>query len=135
MRCYSFQGDAVMRRAVVFAVSAVALAACAGQSSSSPRPNPSLITRDEVVEAGISDAFQLVQKLRPAWLQKRGSTSFTQEGDVRVYLDGTHVGDREALRGIMTIDIESIEYLDAGRATFRFGAGNEHGAILVTTRK
>ncbi|UCG85874.1 MAG: hypothetical protein JSW71_18495 [Gemmatimonadota bacterium] len=123
-----------MRRTVVLAVLTVALAACAGQSSSSPRPNPSLIARAEIAEAGISDAYQLVQKLRPAWLQKRGATSFTQEGDVAVYLDGTRVGDREALRGIMTIDIESLEFLDAGRATFRFGAGNEHGAILVTTR-
>lgn len=124
-----------MRRTVVLAGLTVFLAACAAQSSSSPRPNASLITQAEVVEAGVTDALQLVEKLRPAWLQRRGPTSFTQEGDVAVYLDGTRMGEREALRSITTDNVESIEYMDAGRATFRFGAGHQYGAILVTTRK
>jgi len=124
-----------MTRTVALAGFTVFLAACAAQSSSSPRPNASLITRAEAVEAGVSDAFQLVQKLRPAWLQRRNPTSFSQEGDVAVYLDGTRVGERDALRNITTDNVESIEYMDAGRATFRFGAGHQYGAILVTTRK
>jgi hypothetical protein len=92
------------------------------------------ITQAEIAQEASSDAYQLIQKLRPIWLQKRGSTSFVQEGDIAVYLDGVHVGERDALRSIRTDDIESIQFLDAGRATFRFGAGHEHGAIVVTTK-
>ncbi len=126
-----------MRR-IVSAASALAatlvVVACAGYSTGSPRSNSNLITQVDIAEAGTADAYQLVQRLRPVWLQIRGSTSFTQGSDVAVYLDGTKVGEREALRSIRTDDIQSIEFLDAGRAQLRFGVGHENGAILVTTR-
>lgn len=44
------------------------------------------------------------------------------------------MGEREALRTIDTADIEGIEYLDARRATKRYGAGHVNGAILVRAR-
>jgi hypothetical protein len=49
----------------------------------------------------------------------------------RVYLDGGLVGDINALREITVHEVESIEYLDAGTATYRFGPGNTSGVILV----
>ena len=52
-----------------------------------------------------------------------------------VYLDGTRVGERDALRDIQTVEIETMQFLDARQATFRFGAGHVNGAILVTTKK
>jgi hypothetical protein len=127
-----------MRRIVsaAFALAAtLVVVACAGYSTGSSRSNSNLITQAEIAEAGTSDAYQLVQRLRPVWLQTRGATSFTQGGDVAVYMDGTKVGEREALRSIRTDDIESIEFLDAGKAQLRFGVGHENGAILVTMRK
>jgi len=96
--------------------------------------NPDRISRIEIDEAGPTSAYDLVQKLRPMWLRKRGQTSFTQEGDVVVYLDGTRLGAREALRGVSTVNLESLEYIDAGRATNRFGAGHVNGAILLRSR-
>jgi hypothetical protein len=101
----------------------------------SPRPNATVITQAEIVDAGSSDAYLLVQKLRPVWLQKRGATSFSQEGDIVVYLDATSLGGRETLRNIMTDEIESIQFLDARRATLRFGSGHVNGAIVITARR
>jgi len=128
-----------MNRATVSVAFALALvlAGCAGGTPGAqggPRFNPDLITRAEVDEAGPSSAYDLVQKLRPLWLRKRGNTSFTQDTDVAVYLDGTKMGEREALRSVDTSVIERMEFLDARRATARFGIGHTAGAILVITR-
>lgn len=85
------------------------------------------------MDAGFSSAYDLIQKLRPIWLRKRGQTSFTQEGDIVVYLDGTRLGDREALRSLRTESLETLQYMDARRATNRYGAGHVNGAILIVT--
>jgi hypothetical protein len=116
-------------------VAGLSISACAGHSPGSPRPNATVITQAEIVDAGSSDAYLLVQKLRPVWLQKRGSTSFSQEGDIVVYLDATSLGGRETLRNITTDEIESIQFLDARRATLRFGSGHVNGAIVITARR
>jgi hypothetical protein len=113
----------------------LALGACAtGGPTDGPRFNATLITRAEIDDAGPSTAYELVQKLRPIWLRKRGNTSFTQETDVVVYLDHVRMGEREALREVSTTEIASLEFLDARRATARFGEGHVAGAILIRTR-
>ena len=124
-----------MRKPALLLVAALALSACAaGTSSSGSRMNANLITRAEIDEAGPSSAYDLIQKLRPTWLRWRGSISFTQETDVKIYLDGTGMGERDALRSIDTHNVESIQYLDARLATNRLGAGHVNGAILIVTR-
>lgn len=122
-----------MRTAVLLAAATLALSACAAGTSSGSF-SADRITRAEIEEAGPSSAYDLIQKLRPMWLRWRGSTSFTQETDVKVYLDSTPMGERAALREVQTDDIESIQYLDPRRATNRFGAGHVQGAILIMTR-
>lgn len=113
----------------------LALGACAGAGTTGgPRLNATLITRAEIDEAGPSSAYDLVQKLRPIWLRKRGNTSVSQETDVVVYFDGVRMGEREALREISSTNVESLEFLDARRATARYGEGHVAGAILVRTR-
>ena len=93
-----------------------------------------LLLREQIAELGPSNAYDIVQALRPVWLQKRGSTSFYQEGEIRVYLDGTSIGGIEVLRGIHSDNIESIRFLDERQASYRYGSGHEHGVILVTTK-
>lgn len=123
-----------MRKLAPALIVGLALGACASGSSSGSSFTSDRISRAEIEEAGPRTAYELIQNLRPVWLRWRGSTSFTQETDVQVYLDGTHVGEREALRTIDTHNIESIEHLDARRATNRFGTGHVNGAILIRTR-
>jgi hypothetical protein len=123
-----------MRKPALPFVAVLVLASCATGTSGGSSLNSDRISLEEIEQAGPSDAYTLIQKLRPVWLRWRGSTSFTQETDVKVYLDGTPMGEREALRTIDTANIESIEYLDARRATNRYGSGHVNGAILVRTR-
>ena len=57
-----------MRRSMLTAftlVAALASAACGAGSGASPRPDPSVITQAEIAAAGVSDAYQLVERLRP----------------------------------------------------------------------
>ena len=123
-----------MRYPTVWAMAILALTACAAGSSGGSGMDPDRISRVEIDEVGPTSAYDLIQKLRPLWLRKRGPTSFTQEGDVVVYLDGTRLGERESLRTVATANLESLEFIDAGRATNRFGSGHVYGAILLRTR-
>lgn len=122
-----------MRKPTLLALAALVLTACAAGPSGSPRLDPDRISRAEIEEAGPSSAYDLIRKLRPIWLRKRGQTSFTQEGDVAVYLDGTKMGERESLRSVNCDLLESLEFMDARRATNRFGSGHVNGAILLMT--
>ena len=122
-----------MRKPTVLAVAALLLTGCAAGQSGAPRVDPDRISRVEIEEAGPSSAYDLIRKLRPLWLNKRGNTSFTQDTDVWVYLDGTRVGEREMLRGVRTDNLESLEFMDARRATNRYGPGHMNGAILLNT--
>ena len=124
-----------MRKPILALLAALTLTACGTGQPGSPRPNPDQITRVEIDEAGPSNLYTLVQNLRPIWLRERGATSFTDEIDVVVYLDGTRMGERESLRGIHSSNVETLQFYSARRATARFGVGHVNGAILVTTRR
>jgi hypothetical protein len=117
---------------------AMLLATAAG-CSSSPRngaqPNPRLLTAEEMLQSGYSDAFSVVQSLRPQWLRVRGVTSIANPEAVRVYLDGSLMGGLDHLRSISIRSISSIRYLDGLEATNRWGLDHGMGAIVVTTRE
>jgi hypothetical protein len=123
-----------MRMQVLAAITVLALWGCAAGTSGSPGFDANRISRTEIEEAGPTSAYDLIQRVRPLWLRNRGATSFTQETDVIVYVDGTRAGGRDELRRILSDRIESLEYYDARRATSRFGPGHVDGAILVTMR-
>lgn len=111
------------------------LAACVPSVPGSPRPNMNRLTREQIVQAGPSTVWNLIQNQRPIWLRERGNISFMQENDVVVYVDGTSIGGRETLRDIYSTEVEYIEFYDARRATYRFGAGHVNGAILIVMRQ
>jgi hypothetical protein len=113
----------------------VLLAGCGTVSGGGPRIDANLLSQEQILKEGPSNAYNIIEALRPTWLQKRGSTSFESEGEIRVYLDGTSLGGLEALRGLHSDNIQSIEFLDERKASFRFGPGHEHGVILVTLKR
>jgi hypothetical protein len=113
------------------------LAACAvapGQRRSRTVDH-TLITAEEMQGAGYTDAFRVVQSLRPQWLRTRGATSFAQRETIKVYLDGSLLGGPEQLQQITTTSISSIRFLDAHEATQRWGLDHGQGAIVVSTRR
>lgn len=105
---------------------------------------------EEIQRARASNAYEIVQSLRPLWLEERGRNSYAEtarvgsydkmgaavipgEATIKVYLDGAQVGGVNALRQVPASTVRSIEYLDPAAAALRFGQGVTHGAILVST--
>lgn len=124
-------------------LAALVLAACAGPPSPAADTSPSqgsardVITRTDLEGHEDLSAFEAIRRLRPTWLRYRGQavlTSPEREG-LRVYLDGSYFGDAAALGQLRVVAIQEIRFLDARRATMRFGTGHTVGAIVVTTRR
>ena len=98
-----------------------------------PRRDANLLTKQELSDTHVSDSYEAIRLLRPAWLQKRGVLSATQPTEIKVYLDNVQVGGLQALRSIPVNSVVRMQFLDAATATQRWGTGNVHGAILVLT--
>ncbi|MGH7465113.1 MAG: hypothetical protein ACREK1_08050 [Longimicrobiales bacterium] len=122
-------------RIAVLVLLCVLPAACSARSDSSrtARGDVNVITTAEMDGSGHADALSLVQSLRPQWLRVRGTTSVAVREVVRVYLDGSLLGDPDYLAQISTQSISSLRYMDGLEATQRWGLDHGAGAILVTT--
>jgi len=94
-----------------------------------------LITEEEIQASGYTDAFRVVQSLRPQWLRSRGVTSISQRETIKVYLDGSLLGAPDQLQQITATSISSIRFYDAVEATQRWGLDHGQGAIVVSTRR
>ncbi len=106
------------------------------------------ITTDQIEASHTRTVEELIQLLRPQWLNPRGNdiiqvvdssalASLDPPGAdvVRVYLDGELLGGPDQLAEIPTPDALRVEYYDMRAATLRWGAGHSHGAINVITAK
>ena len=89
----------------------------------------------EMEASGYTDAFSVVQALRPQWLWTRGTSTINQEESIKVYLDGSRMGGPDYLRQIPVRSISSIRFLDGLEATNRWGLDHGLGAIVVSTRR
>jgi hypothetical protein len=105
---------------------------------------------DELAGA-TGDALDIVRSLRANWLVERGGKRFAEQGlvisaddkgntvvgpgqpTIQVYLDDAKMGGVDALRQIPVPSIRKIERLTPAEANYRFGAGHDHGVILVTS--
>ena len=128
-----------VRRSVRLAVGvalALILAGCGAGSGTraEDRQNQRLITAAEMEAAGYTDAFSVVQALRPQWLWTRGTTTVNLQESIKVYLDGSLMGGPDQLRQIQVRSISSIRFLDGLEATNRWGLDHGLGAIVVSTR-
>lgn len=106
--------------------------ACVSGGSASPsrsraRGSANLIVEPEIAAAGAETALKVIERLRPTMLQTRGNT-------IKVYLNGSLIGNTSMLTSIQAISIKQIEYLNGYDATTRFGTGHDAGVILVTSK-
>lgn len=123
-----------MSRSTIAALSLLLLAACSAglrNPSRGERYDARVITPEEVRGSQARNAYELVQLLRPGWLQKKGVYSFRDDGDIVVYLDDMRVGGPDALRQIEVTALSSLRFLDPVAAQARFGLSHNYGAIQV----
>lgn len=99
--------------------------------------DPNKITRDEIEAADVSTLFEVIQRLRPRWLDVRSSRSFGNQTRVVVFQDQTLLGGVEVLRQLTADMASELEYLDGPTAANSLpGLGSTHveGAIIIRTR-
>ena len=125
-----------MRRFVIVAAALVSLAACGAKTGHVAPQNRNLITADEIAKSNASNAYEAVERLRPAFLRTRGPQSIQNPEPVTpmIYVDGMRFGTLQSLTQVPALGIISIQYLSAIDASQRFGLGNEGGAIIITTK-
>lgn len=128
-------------RTAFLLVTTVALIACGAGSGPRQEPSPSfanVITREELQQLDVRNAYDAIERLRPRWLIVRsGVRSFSMETVVAVFQDESYLGNQEALRQLGVEGIYSIRYLDGPTAKASLpGLGSMHvqGAIIVSLR-
>jgi hypothetical protein len=100
-----------------------------------------VITEEEIRASAARSLTQLVRERRPQWLRARGvdvlpvapSSDPLEAAGVRVYLNGELLGGLDTLDEVSIDAVTRVEFLEAAAAVIRWGAGNEDGAILLTT--
>lgn len=127
----------------VLATAMVMLAACASGGGGAPaaKQNPNVISMEEIIESSASNAFEVIQRLRPSFLRTRGAvhgtpgaTNAMEMVDLVVYLNENRLGGSDQLRQISTSDIREIRYFNSSEATTKWGTGHSAGAIQVVSR-
>lgn len=96
-----------------------------------------VITKEEMVEAGVTNLYEAVQQLRPEWLRGANVSNITGGGqDLVVYQNQTPLGSVEELRELTPEYAESLRFLDGPTASNTLpGLGSRRvaGAIVVVT--
>lgn len=121
--------------AAVFLMTA-AWACASGGGGGADRPDADRISAAELEADQERDVLTLIQRLRPRWLQTRGSDTFSGQVGAAVIIDGMQQpSGLGALRQIRAVEVESVEYMNARDATTRYGMNMAGGAILVTMKR
>lgn len=117
---------------VVLVALSSACAPAAQGTGGGPARNSQLITTEEIKHSTASNAYVLVESLRPRWLARGSRQTLTGAPEVAVYMGGVRLGGVEVLRSIATSEVAELRFLDAGAAQSRFGSGHMAGVILLT---
>lgn len=119
--------------------------AAASSNNAARRGSSTLITESEIAGAtGAETIYEVIERLRPSMMRTRGQmgrVTGASGGDtgagmstIKVYLNGTAIGDVSMLRGIQAAGVKQVQYLSSSDATTRFGTGHDAGAILITSK-
>ncbi len=119
----------------------VLLAACSSASTKSstaaaPRGSRDLVTRAQIDQMSVQDAYEIVSRMRPEYLrEQRGPSSVNRGATLAVvYIDGVRRGGPEALRGLRPGEVEEIRFMSGTDATTRYGTDHGAGVIEIKSR-
>jgi hypothetical protein len=90
------------------------------------------IRQPEISTAAVGDAYELVARLRPAYLHRERDA----RGPTMVVENSTVLGTMNVLRGYPLLNVRRISYLSASECEQRFGASRPmpNGAVWIETR-
>lgn len=127
-----------MRAAVarlVFGLFLATATGCALHHAEEPnrKGDRTVLTQEQIAGLHFNTVYDAVETLRSNWLQTRGTDSFQNPSEVRVYLDNTLLGGVQKLREIAANTVTFIKYFDGVAATARWGVGHAAGVIYLST--
>ena len=82
-----------------------------------------------------TNVYDAVAALRSSWLTVRGTDSFTQPSQVRVYYDQNRLGAVEEMRSVLVTSVASVRHYNGVDATMRWGVGHSAGAIQILSHQ
>jgi len=110
----------------------VALWGCAHSSQvDEPRAQTNVLTREEIATAPVTNAYEVIDRLRPRFLRPHATGGRPPTAYAVVFIDGVRRGPLDVLRSVATNSIQEIRYLTAADATTRYGLDIQGGVIDV----
>lgn len=110
----------------------------ARQSSSPPKSERNVLTRQEIFQASYDafDLFRAIRGLRPQFLAPPGVRSrAVGSWPIVVYVDRMRQSGLDALRTLRAADVDEVRYLDPTEAQSELGAAGSGGALMVKLHK
>jgi hypothetical protein len=133
-------GAPSVRAQQTFTVSTDSSAAVPADSAAKPakdkkskpsKGDQSKLSLDEITAANLPTAYDLVDRLRRAWLRKDLMTG----GEVAIYMDNQMIGGPDKLRDIVSPDVAAMEYVPNADAVRRWGSDVKGSVIVITRRR
>ncbi len=129
-----------IRFQLLLAAALPVMVACApsGSGLEGPRRSSNVITREELAELDVRNAYEAIDRLRPLWLKVRaGARSFQTTTEVAVFQDDMYLGSLDVLERMGTEGIYRMRYVDGPTAQATLsGIQDRHiqGAIIIYMR-
>lgn len=128
--------EAVIRSSLLLLVCLLALTSCASSGGAAGQ-NAAVLTREEMSAAPGSNLYDVVNRLRPRWLQTRGPMTLETAPQILVYLNRSYLGGPDQLREFIPSDVNRVHYMDGSRASATLSGYPSEvpvaGAIIVET--
>lgn len=130
MNCFTLARSIPLLLIAVFATSG-----CLPPPETANSEDVEVISPDEIAQASQGgSAYELIETLRPYWLESRGPTSAVDDpitgAKPNFYLNQSQITEQE-VRSIRAAEIQRIIAMSAAQANLRYGSGNENGAIVL----
>ena len=125
-----------MRIVLLVAALSLSFACASGRNSTATRRDLDLITEEEVEASMGGNAYEIITRVRPAFLKTRGiaTTTISVQDHATIYINGVRFGDINSLKNIAGDQIREIRYYNARDAIQKFGTQDGTGVIDVSTR-
>lgn len=120
----------------VVTLAAVIACASAGATGNGTYRDPVAISEQEIAASNESNAFDVVQRLRPMFLKTRGRSTINagRSEYASVFVDGAYYGQLNSLRNLIPNQIHEIRYLSGPESAGKYGLGYGSGAIEIRTK-
>ena len=93
--------------------------------------DPERLSQEEMLQEHFTNVYDAVASLRSGWLTVRGTDSFRQTSQIRVYYDENRLGGVDEMRSVLVTSVASLRHYNGVDATVRWGVGHSAGAIQI----